>query len=85
MKTTQKQLILEALLRGESFTGLDGVKLFRTLALRNRISELRAEGYAIKDEFIHNPENGKQYKKYWMDIRKEPVYSIREQGQLVIF
>lgn len=61
---SQKTEILNFLMAGERLTGIDGLKIFGTLALRNRISELRAEGHDIRDRVIE--QNGKRFKEYYM-------------------
>lgn len=67
---SQKGDLLEYLKAGNTLTGLDGLKLFGSMSIRNRISELRAEGHNIKDALIRG-ENGKRYCKYWLETRKE--------------
>lgn len=63
---SQKTAILEHLKLGYSLTGLDGLRLFNTMNLRNRISELRREGFSIKDETI-KLENGKRVSRYFLE------------------
>jgi len=68
---SQNQAILDYLKAGNTLTGLDALKLFGTMKLASRISELRDEGINIQDETIHDTNNGKHYKKYWLS--DEPV------------
>jgi len=70
---TIKDKILEALKNGDRLTGLDGLTRFGTLALRNRIGELRAEGYQIADEMIH--QNGKAFKRYFIPKEQQLVFA----------
>lgn len=65
---SQNQAILDYLRAGNSLTGLDALRLFGTMKLASRISELRDEGIVIKDEIIHNEQTGKHYKKYWIEL-----------------
>lgn len=70
-KMSQNQSILKYLRAGNSLTGLDALKLFGTMKLASRISEIRDEGIEIKDKVIHG-ENKKHYKKYWIEIPEPP-------------
>jgi hypothetical protein len=82
-KMSQNQAILDYLKTGNTLTGLDGLKLFGTMKLASRISELRDEGIDIKDELIHDLNTGKHYKKYWIEpFNHEPVFMVKEHGQL---
>jgi Helix-turn-helix domain len=63
---SQKAEILDFLQKGYSLTGLDGLNLFGTMNLRNRIGELRREGYKIVGETVVN-ENGKRYSRYKLE------------------
>ncbi len=63
---SQNIAILEYLKSGHSLTGLDALKLFGTMKLASRISELKDEGHNILDETIHDTKTGKHYKKYWL-------------------
>lgn len=46
---TQKQLIKEALLKGEAISPIDGYRIARTIRLSGIIFELREEGMNIKN------------------------------------
>lgn len=61
-----KKDVLNFLQSGKSLTALEALSLFGTMNLRNRISELRAEGYPILDEEIRGS-NGKRFNKYFME------------------
>jgi hypothetical protein len=61
-----KSNILEYLKSGYTLTALEALKLFNTMNLRNRISELRREGYNIQNRTIYNDKNRKHYSEYWL-------------------
>ena len=63
---TQDERIIEYLEMGNSLTGLDALRLFGTMKLATRISEIRKKhpGLDIRDEYVHA--NGKAFKKYWI-------------------
>lgn len=69
---TIKDKILADLQRGDRLSGLDGMIRYNTLALRNRISELRAENYDIQDEMIH--QNGKAFKVYFIPKEQQLTF-----------
>jgi hypothetical protein len=46
---SQKQLILEALMRGETITPLDALRRFGCMRISARIWDLRHEGYKIEN------------------------------------
>ena len=52
------------MLQGFRLSELEGLKYGLGTALRTRISELRAEHYPIKDEFITSS-TGARYKEYF--------------------
>ncbi len=83
---TIKDRILEALKNGDRLTGLDGLTRFGTLALRNRIGELRAEGVNIQDEMVEC--NGKHFKRYFIPqpfpMVIQPKVEILPDGQLTM-
>ena len=62
---SQKQVILSALAEGQRLTPLNALIRFHTLALSQRIGELRREGHLILDEWT-KLENNKRIKTYWM-------------------
>lgn len=64
---TQPDAIIAYLKAGNSLTGLDALRLFGTMKLATRISEIRRDNPAldIRDEWLHLP-NGKLIKKYWI-------------------
>ena len=72
-----KSQILEYLQQGNTLTGLQGLTLFKTMNLRNRISELRQEGFNIQDRTILL-ENGKRVSEYW--LTDEPPRTEQEQA-----
>lgn len=73
-----KLKILEYLKLGHSLTALEALSLFGTMNLRNRISELRKEGYNIQDRTIHNKTTGKHYSQYW--FASEPPDTEQEEA-----
>lgn len=71
-----KSNVLNYLKEGHTLSELDGWKLFNTLNVRNRISELRQEGYNIKDKTEYNKATKKHYSIYWLS--DEPVKTEQE-------
>ena len=64
---TMKQRILELLTQGIHLSELDGVHIYGLgTSLRTRVSELKADGYKIKDYFVESA-SGSRYKKYWIE------------------
>lgn len=59
------QIIMAHLMAGKSITSMQAFSLYKMTCLPQRISELRANGIAIQDEFINR--NGKRFKRYWID------------------
>lgn len=73
-----KSNILEYLKSGHTLTALEALKIFGTMNLRNRISELRAEGHNIADRTIHDEKTGKHYSQYWYS--EEPRRTEQEEA-----
>jgi hypothetical protein len=67
---TQNEAILNYLKQGYSLTGLGALRLFGTMKISTRISELKREGYEIKDCYVFDPNSKKKYKKYWMEAKE---------------
>jgi len=65
-KPTQKQKALDLLHKGFRLSELEGLKYGLGTSLRTRLSELRAEGYPIKDEFVTS-QYGSRYKEYFFE------------------
>lgn len=64
MKTkTQKQLVRQFLMDGNSITPLDALNKFGVFRLSAIIFDLRNEGMNIETEYVQNP-NGKMFAKY---------------------
>ena len=63
---TQKEKILDMLHKGYRLSELEGLKYGLGTSLRSRISELRADNYPIKDEFVTS-EYGSRYKEYFFE------------------
>jgi hypothetical protein len=70
---SQKSDILKYLQDGNTLTGLQGLTLFGSLSIRNRISELRREGYNIQDRIIHDKRTGKHYSEYFLSDEPLPT------------
>ena len=65
---SQKQMILNAMLAGRKLTGLDGVKMFNSIALRNRVSEIIADGKHKVTKAWKRTKSGKKVRVYSIDI-----------------
>lgn len=63
MKT---EAIKNHLLSGKRLTSLDAVRLFGTIKLTTRISEMRRDGLKINDEWLVNNKTKTRYKSYWI-------------------
>ncbi len=61
------QVVLEHLKEGKSITAYEAVELWGELNLRNKISELRRQGWQIHSEEIPSP-NGGKFKKYYLNM-----------------
>lgn len=64
-KVSQSKAILRALQNGEILSSLSMLERFGAIDGRKRISELRAAGNIINDEYRLTPE-GKRHKIYFM-------------------
>jgi sulfur transfer protein SufE len=64
MKKTKSNMekLLEHLKKGRSITALQAFQWWKTMTIRNRISELRRQGYNIKTETIRK--DGKSYARW---------------------
>lgn len=75
----QKERILDHLIQGKVLTGLYATNQMRIMDYRKRISELRQDGYDIRDEMVYEHyKSGEQvgrlkakYKRYWLEGVKE--------------
>lgn len=63
MKT---EAIKNHLLSGKRLTSLDAVRLFKTIKLTTRISEMRRDGLKINDEWLVNNKTKTRYKVYFI-------------------
>jgi sulfur transfer protein SufE len=61
---TQKEAILKYLQSGNSITGLEALRLFGTMKLATRISELRRDGIEIMHQMVNR--NDKWVAKYFI-------------------
>ena len=62
----KKEAIKNHLLSGKRLTSLDAVRLFKTIKLTTRISEMRRDGLKINDEWLVNNKTKTRYKSYWI-------------------
>ena len=62
--TDAKAEILEGLKRGERLTALNALIRYHTMALSQRIGDLRREGHPIADEWT-KLDSGKRIKTYY--------------------
>lgn len=74
MKLTMKEKVLVLLLDGLRLSELGGLHLGLGTSLRTRISELRADGWDIKDEFVESS-TGARYKEYFFTAEFLKHYS----------
>lgn len=65
---SQKQMILNAMLAGKKLTSLDGVKMFGSIALRNRVSEIIMEGKHKVTKSWKRTKTGKNVRVYSIEI-----------------
>lgn len=65
-KHTQHADIIEYLNAGNTLTGLEALKLFGTMKLSSRVSELKRAGYPIQSEMVRG-NNKKHYCRYWLE------------------
>lgn len=61
---SQKDKILDYLMEGHSITALEALNLFGTFRLGARIADIKAEGYLIRTEMVHDRRTGKRYASY---------------------
>ena len=59
---SQNEMILDALMKGESLTPIDALNRFSCFRLGGRIHELRQRGYDIKTEIVKD--GGKSFARY---------------------
>jgi len=73
---TQSDMILNALLAGETLTPLDALQKYRCLRLSGRIYDLKAKGYPIEMRLIETP-SGKHVAEYFLpQTRKGENYKL---------
>lgn len=66
MKRTQKERILEYLLKNKTITSIECVYKLAIVDLQHSIMELRRDGYNITDEWITN--GNAKFKKYRLEV-----------------
>ena len=62
------QTVLEHLKTGKSITALEAVEIWGELNLRNKISELRRQGWQIHSTEVPSDKGGK-FKKYYLNMQ----------------
>lgn len=75
IKKTQRQIIKDHLLAGQSITTWQAIELYRITSLPKRISELRRLGLPIQSKFVSN--DGKRFCEYWLDDNTVKAYQLR--------
>ena len=81
---TDAQKILTYLKSGHSITFNEAQELFNTNSLRERIKDLRREGYQIKTENVKNEKTGRYHAVYKLLDTPLPVV-FTEQGKQLVF
>ena len=66
MRRSQKERIMKYLQSGRKLTGLYATNIMHIMDYRKRISELRAEGYEIADEWAKDKKKHITYKRYYL-------------------
>lgn len=83
-KLTKKEKILKYLLDGMRLSELKGLSLGLGTSFRSRISELRADGWKIEDEFVESPHSDAKFKEYFFTKEFLENYNqlqeVRERG-----
>ena len=67
-KQSYKQIILNHMLAGETITTIQAYDEYNITCLAQRICELRGDGITINDEMVK--QNGKRFKRYWIDAQQ---------------
>ncbi|MDM5264702.1 hypothetical protein PF327_10895 [Sulfurovum sp. XTW-4] len=67
--TGMRKKALQMMQGGIRLSELKGLRMGLGSSLRTRISELRAMGYDIRDEFVKAP-SGARFKEYFMVVSK---------------
>ena len=62
--SSQRIEVLRALAKGEFLTPLDAIKRFKCLTLRQRVTELKAEGWPFKSKLVRV--GAKHGAMYWL-------------------
>lgn len=79
--TANRRRILNYLESGKKITVTKALYLFSTVDLRKYISDLRAEGHPITDEWVQV--EGKRFKRYFIDQTASLNKKIEEAQQAV--
>lgn len=78
---TQHQEIAARLIKGQTLTNLDGLRMRnKTMKLNTRISELRRWGFPIQDEWVET-ETSKKVKRYFI-LDKSKAFKLYEKNWL---
>ena len=72
---SQQSRILDYLKTGKSLTTFEAYDIFGMTTLGQRCTDLRREGYPIKDTW--EEKNGKRYKRYSLDTPSELPFTDR--------
>lgn len=64
---SKERIILDHLQTGKSITAYEAVELYGELNLRNKISNLRKDGWQIHSDSLPS-ENGGQFKRYYLNM-----------------
>ena len=84
MSKSQHNLVLDALLDGDSITPMDALDKYGCFRLAAVIYDIKKDGYKVKTTIVRNKLSGKRYAKYSLDnndnLRKkyidEGIYSM---------
>ena len=70
-RKTYSQLILDHMLAGQSISNMEAFAQYGMTCFLQRVSDLRASGVPIQDEFISR--NGRCFKRYWIAESDRPT------------
>ena len=84
MSKSQHNMVLDALLDGDSITPMDALDKYGCFRLAAVIYDIKKDGYKVKTTIVRNKLSGKRYAKYSLDnndnLRKkyidEGIYSM---------
>lgn len=70
-KPSQKAMILDWLLLGNSLTPVEALKMFGCFRLGARIADIKEMGYLVHTEMVHDRKTGKRYARYSIECVQE--------------